>query len=262
VVEDDELVGVEGRGTVCLVTLRRPGKLNALSAALERALAEALASDEVVASRAVVLGAQGRAFSAGADVTELTDATPGSIAAYYRSTGDVYERVAALPQPTVSALHGWCVGGGLELALATDFRVADETATFALPEVAIGILPSSGGTQRLVRLLGTARAKELALLRERVDAAEALRLGLVTEVVPPGEALDRALVLARRLAELPPLAAALTKQAIDAMAEASREAGLLVERLAYMALAQTDEARGAVDAFVARQGSTGGGGSD
>lgn len=257
----EELVGVERRGAVCVVTLRRPAKLNALSTALERELGEALASEELASSRAVVLAGEGRAFSAGADVTELVDASPASIAAYYRSTGDVYERVAALPQPTVSALHGWCVGGGLELALATDFRVADETAAFALPEVAIGILPSSGGTQRLVRLLGTARAKELALLRERVDAAEALRLGLVTEVVPPGEAPDRALALAVRLAELPPLAVALTKQAIEAMAESSREAGLLVERLAYMALAQTDEARGAVDAFVSRQGSTGGGGS-
>jgi enoyl-CoA hydratase/carnithine racemase len=258
---EDELVGVERRGAVCIATLRRPSKLNALSTAVERALAEALASEELASSRAVVLAGEGRAFSAGADVTELADASPASIAAYYRSTGDVYERVAALPQPTVSALHGWCVGGGLELALATDFRVADETATFALPEVAIGILPSSGGTQRLVRLLGTARAKELALLREQIDAPEALRLGLVTEVVPPGEAPDRALALAGRLAELPPLAAALTKQAIDAMAESSREAGLLVERLAYMALSQTDEARGVVDAFVSRQGSRGGDGT-
>ncbi len=105
---------------------------------------------------------------------------------------------AALPQPTIAAIHGWCVGGGLELALAADFRVADESARFKLPEVAIGIIPSSGGTHRLVRLLGTARAKELVFLRERIDAAEAFRIGLVTEVVAEGSALDRALELASR----------------------------------------------------------------
>lgn len=255
------LLGAERRGRVCLLTLRRPAKLNALSTALERALGDALASDEVGSSGAVVVTGEGRAFSGGADVTELRDATPASIAAYYRDTGDVYERFAALPQPTIAAIHGWCVGGGLELALAADFRIADATAAFRLPEVALGIVPSSGGTHRLVRLLGAARAKELVLLRDRIDAQEAHRLGLVTEVVGEGAALERATELARGLTELPPLAVATAKQVIDALGESSREAGVLIERLAYAALAQTPEATGAVDAFVSRQGSSGGGGS-
>ena len=257
----EELVGVEQRDGVCLVTLQRPRKLNALSTAVERALGDALASEELRSSRTVVISGEGRAFSAGADVTEFRDATPASIAAYYRDTGDVYERFAALPQPTVAAVHGWCVGGGLELALAADFRVADETAVFSLPEVSIGIVPSSGGTHRLVRLLGTARAKELVLLRDRIDAREAFRLGLVTELVPAGAAVERAVELATGLAGLPPLAVELAKQAIDAMSESSRDAGVLIERLAYAALAQTSEAQGAVKAFVSRQGSSGGGGS-
>lgn len=248
----EDLVGVESRGDVCLLKLRRPAKLNAISAAMERELAKALTSNELRSSRAVVLAGEGRAFSAGADVAELRDATPASIVAYYSDTGDVYERFAALPQPTVVAIHGHCIGGGLELALAADFRVADATARFRLPEVALGILPSSGGTHRLVRLLGTARAKELALLRAEIDAREALRLGLVTEVVAKGEALERAFVLAVHLASLPPLAVTLTKQAIDAMAESSREAAILIERLAYAALAQTPEARSAVEAYLSR----------
>jgi enoyl-CoA hydratase/carnithine racemase len=256
-----QLIGVERRGDVCLLTLQRPTKLNALSTALERELGEALVSAELSTSRAVVITGEGRAFSAGADVTEFRDATPESILAYYCDTGDVYERFAALPQPTVAAIHGWCVGGGLELALAADFRIADVAAAFSLPEVQIGIIPSSGGTHRLVRLLGTARAKELVLLRDRVDAPEALRLGLVTEVVADGTALERALELATGLAGLPPLAVALAKQAIDAMAESSREAGVLIERVAYAALAQTPDAQGAVEAFVSGQGSSGGGGS-
>ncbi len=257
----DALVGVERRGDVCVLLLQRPAKLNALSTALEQALGDALGSAELRTSRAVVIAGEGRAFSGGADMSELRDASPESILAYYRDTGDVYERFAALPQPTVAAIHGWCVGGGLELALAADFRVADETAVFRLPEVAIGIVPSSGGTHRLVRLLGTARAKEIVLLRDRVDAQEAFRLGLVTEVVTAGAAVERALDLASRLAVLPPFAVSVAKQAIDAMAESSREAGLLIERVAYAALAQTPDARGAVEEFVSRQGSSGGGGS-
>lgn len=254
-------MGIERHDDVCLLSLRRPRKLNALSTALERALGDALASEELRSSRAVVIAGEGRAFSAGADVTELRDASPASIAEYYRDTGDVYERFAALPQPTVAAIHGWCVGGGLELALAADFRVADETAAFSLPEVSIGIVPSSGGTHRLVRLLGTARAKELVLLRDRIDAQEAFRLGLVTELVTVGSAPERAAELATGLAALPPLAVSLAKRAIDAMAESSRDAGVLIERLAYAALAQTPEAQGAVEAFVSGQASGGGGGS-
>jgi enoyl-CoA hydratase/carnithine racemase len=257
-----ELVGVERRGGVCVLMLRRPDKLNALSTAVEEALGHALVSEALRTSRAVVIAGEGRAFSAGADVTEFRDVTPASILAYYRDTGDVYERFAALPQPTVAAIHGWCVGGGLELALAADFRVADESAVFRLPEVAIGIIPSSGGTHRLVRLLGAARAKELVFLRERVDAAEAFRLGLVTEVVSDGAALERALELAVGLAELPSLSLSLAKQAIDAMAESSREAGVLIERVAYAALAQTPDAQDAVEAFVSGQGKGASGGGD
>ena len=255
------LVGVERRGDVCVLTLRRPDKLNALSYAVEEALVAALSSGELRTSRAVVIAGEGRAFSAGADVTEFREATPESILAYYRATGAVYEQFASLPQPTIAAIHGWCVGGGLELSLAADFRIADESARFKLPEVAIGIIPSSGGTHRLVRLLGTARAKELVFLREHVDAAEAFRIGLVTEIVSDGSALDRAVELAAGLAELPALALSLAKEAIDAMAESSREAGLLIERVAYAALAQTPDAQGAVDAFVSRQTSSGGGSS-
>jgi enoyl-CoA hydratase/carnithine racemase len=194
-----------------------------------------------------VLTGAGRAFSAGADVDELRDRTPEDVIAYYRDTGDVYERVAALPQPTVSAIGGYCLGGGLELALATDFRVADESAVFGFPEVSLGIIPSSGGTHRLVRLVGPGRAKELFLLGGRIDAAAALAAGLVNEVVGAGGALERALELGRQLAALPPLAASLTKRAIDVMPEASRDAGILIERLAYGLLAQTDEAKARAD---------------
>jgi enoyl-CoA hydratase/carnithine racemase len=238
------LVEARSEGRVCVLTLRREAKLNALSTDLEAALGEALASQGVRDAACVVLTGAGSAFSAGADLTELRDRTPEEVFAYYAASGGVYEGLAALRQPTFSAIAGYCLGGGLELALATDFRIADETAVFGFPEVGLGILPSSGGTARVTRFLGPARAKELMLLRPRIDAREALAYGLVSEVVPVGEAVARALEHAQRLAELPRLAASVTKQAIDAASESPHAAGIMLERLAYAMLAQTEDARG------------------
>jgi enoyl-CoA hydratase/carnithine racemase len=247
------LLDVRRDGPVCVLTFQREEKLNAISSEVERAMLDALAGPDARQSRCVVFAGGERAFSAGADLKEERDESPGGIDAYYRDTGDVYEQIASLPQPTFSAISGWCLGAGFELALATDFRIADETAVFGLPEVELGIVPSSGGTYRLVRALGPARAKELMLLKPRTDAAEAFRLGVATEVVPAGQALPRALELAAQVAALPPLAASAAKQAADAIAESGRGAGVLIERLAYAALAQTEEARAAGEAFGARE---------
>jgi enoyl-CoA hydratase/carnithine racemase len=249
----DALVDVRREGAAAVIALRRERKLNALSSALEGALDAALDHPDVRASACVVITGGPRAFSAGADVSELRDLDPAAILAYYRATGGMYERVARMPQPTISAIAGHCLGGGFELALATDFRVAETTATFGLPEVGIGILPSSGGTHRLTRLIGTARTKELVLLGERFGAQDAHRLGLVTEVVAEGESLPRALTLAQRIAALPPLAVSVAKQVIDALPGASDEAGLALERLAYGMLAQTPEHRDATEAFTEKR---------
>lgn len=236
--ETEAAVRVDRDGGLAVVTLDRPGKLNALSTTLEQALLDALATREVADADAIVFTGEGRAFCAGADVAEVASLDAEAIAAYYRGSGRVYEAVAALGTPTVSAIHGYCLGGGLELALATDIRVADDTAVFGLPEVELGIVPSSGGLTRLVRMLGTARARELILLGSKVDAKTAHRLGLLTEVVAAGQARERALAVAHTLAGKPALAVAVAKQAIDAVAESSNAAGLLIEQLAYGMLNQ------------------------
>ncbi len=245
----EELVGIEERGDgIVLLRLQRERKLNALSAAVEAELAGAFTSGVVREAAVVVVTGGDRAFSAGADISEFRDRTPEAVLAYYRQTGGVYEAFAALPQPTIAAISGYCLGGGLELALAADFRLATAGATFGLPEVGLGILPSSGGTARLVRIVGPARAKELILRGQRFDAPRAAALGVVTEVVE-GDVVEAAMALAAELAALPRTALQVTKQAIDAAAESSHAAAILVERLAYGLLAQTAEARSAAEDF-------------
>jgi enoyl-CoA hydratase/carnithine racemase len=239
-------------GDVCVVTLDRPEKLNALSTDVEGRLLATLDSAEVSSSRAVVIEGAGRAFSAGADVNEMRDQTTDAVLEYYRTTGRVFERLASMPQPTLAAIHGYCLGGGFELALACDLRIAARSAVFGLPEIELGILPSSGGTTRLVRALGAARATELVLWRRRLTAEEAFRLGVVSEIVDD-DVTSRALAVGRDLASLPPLAVDVTKQAIAAAAESGREAALLIERLAYAAFSQTDAHRDATAAFASRR---------
>jgi enoyl-CoA hydratase/carnithine racemase len=243
------VVEVARDGEIAVIRLNRPEKLNAISTEIERALHKALVSGDVRSSGAVILAGEGRAFSAGADISEFEGRSPEDVLRYYNDTGGVYEEIAALPQPTIAAIHGYCLGGALELALALDFRIAAEDAVFGFPEVSLGILASSGGLHRVTRLLGPARAKELFLLSERFGADDARRAGVVTEVVEEGKALDRALEIAARLAALPRDAVAVTKQAIDATSGSPREAALLIERLAYAALAQTQAAQDAAAGF-------------
>ena len=242
------LVQVRAEGRVVVITLNRPDKLNALSAAVESQLMEVVTSETVQESGAVVFAGNGRAFCAGADVTEFRGLDPRSIMDYYQGIGRLYEVIADLPVLTVAAIHGYCMGGGFEMSLACDIRIAERDAVFGLPEVGLGIVPSSGGLTRLLRAAGPARAKEVMLWRERFSAEQAAAFGLVTEVVESG-ALVRAVEGAQRVASLPPLAVRTVKAAADVGSDASRSANLLIEQLAYAALAQTSDANEAALAF-------------
>ena len=153
----DESAGtieISRTGEIALIRINRERKLNALSSHIEAELMRAFLTDEVTSSRVVVITGVTRAFSAGADLSELPNPTPQQVMDYYARTGDMHERFASLPQPTIAAISGWCLGGGFELVLGADLRVAHVDATFGLPEVEIGIIPSSGGTLRLVRAVG------------------------------------------------------------------------------------------------------------
>jgi enoyl-CoA hydratase/carnithine racemase len=230
-------VSVHHHGPVAVVQLDRPAKLNALSIVVERELLDIVTSQAVRDAKAIVFAGSERAFSAGADVSELPQPTAQRIAEYYRGSGALYDTVAHLPQPTLAAIRGYCLGAGFELALACDIRLADASAVFALPEVSLGILASTGGVTRLVRAVGPAVARDILLVGERFTAADAHRLHLVREVVD-GDVLAATVALGDRLAALPPLALAWTKAAIDVAAESSMATSLLVEQLAYAALNQ------------------------
>ncbi|CDO27793.1 enoyl-CoA hydratase/isomerase family protein [Mycolicibacterium porcinum] len=239
--ENTGTVEVRRDDAVAVVALRRERKRNALSTHMESELLQALRSPEVASSRAVVVTGGDSVFSAGADVTELREMTPHAIAEYYRGSGSVYEVFASLPQPTVAAITGYCIGGGLELALAADIRVADPAAVFGFPEIGIGILPSSGGVTRMVRVAGAGRTRDLILRGRRFDASQAEQWGVVSEIAAPGEHIKHAIAIAREIAEYSPLAVRITKQVIDVSLDAPREAALLLEQLAYAVLNNAPE---------------------
>jgi enoyl-CoA hydratase len=238
---------------VALVTLDRREALNALSYALLGELDAKLAAlDADPDCRAIVItGAGERAFAAGADVKELSAETPESLRA--ADPFAAVDRVAALATPTIAAVRGFALGGGCELAMACDMLVAGEDAKFGQPEILIGVIPGAGGTQRLPRAIGRARAMELVLTGRRIDAAEADRLGLVTRVVPAAETVPAALELAARIASMPPLAVQAAKAAVNATQDRPLAEGLRDERDRFEALFTTDDQREGMAAFLEKR---------
>ena len=237
---------VESAGGVATVTLDVPDKFNRVTLGARAQLDEVfreLGADESV--RFVVVTGAGGAFTAGGDIAGFLEASPDELSRLHWNVA-APERC---PKPVIAKLQGYAFGVGLELALACDFRIAADDVELALPEVKLGMIPGSGGTQRLVRLIGLARAKDAIMRGRRIGAEEALALGLVTRVVPAGE-LDAAVdELVAELAELSPLALALAKRVLDLAEESPLHVGLHVEGLAYGLLRSTDDFREGVEAF-------------
>jgi enoyl-CoA hydratase len=253
-VVDDALVLRERRGAVEILTLNRPDKRNALNTALRTALIAAL--DELagdVGVRVIVLtGAGDRAFVAGADVTEFTGRDVAAQAATMQARR-VYDVVAASERPLVAAINGACLGGGLELALACDIRIASTTARFGQPEVNLGLIPGGGATQRLPRVVGLGAALRLILTGEPVDAAEALRMGLVEEVTEPEDCLERAIAVAERIARNSPVAVAAARRATRAALGLPLAAGLDLERAAFLAAFAAEDRAEGIAAFLEKR---------
>ena len=242
------LVALERREDgVAVVTLQNP-KVNALSSAVLRALKDV--ADELIAEPpgAVVVTGGDRVFAAGADISEF--AGPDEA----RETGglflDALNAVAAIPRATIAAVAGFALGGGCELALACDFRVASTKSRFGQPEILLGIIPGGGGTQRLARLVGPAKAKDLILTGRQVGSAEALAMGLADRVVEPDALMDEALSWAAELARGAVVAQGLAKAAIDEGLEGSLDDGLRLEQDRFVEVFRTDDARIGVASFL------------
>ena len=247
---------VEGHEGVALVTIDRPEALNALSFALLAELADALETlDRDGRTRvAVVTGAGDRAFAAGADIVELADQTPERL----RAEGQFgsWDRIGAIGIPLIAAVRGFALGGGCELAMTCDLIVAGDDARFGQPEIRIGVMPGAGGTQRLTRAIGLARAMELVLTGRMIDASEAFAAGLVTSVVPAVDVVMAALTLADTIASMPPLAVRAAKRSVLAAAELPLSAGLRAERDAFFDLFATDDQREGMRAFQEKRSPT------
>jgi enoyl-CoA hydratase/carnithine racemase len=246
---------VEREGSTAWLTLNRPHAANALSRELVaslRAELAALASQPDLAA-VVIAGAGGKAFCAGADLKERLGMTLDETRAFLDELGALLGAIADFPRPVIAAIAGVALGGGLEIALACDMRLADETASLGLSEVRLGIIPGAGGTQRLARLCGIATAKELVLGGRRVDATTALRLRLVSQVVPPTELRAAVASLCADLSAAGPLALAQAKHAIDAGFGKPLDEGLAIERRCYEVVLASDDRNEGLRAFAEKR---------
>jgi enoyl-CoA hydratase len=238
---------------VALVTIERPDVRNALSFDLLDELAAVLeALDADPACRAIVLtGSGSRAFAAGADIRELARQTPVTLLVEDRFA--VWDRIGAIRTPLIAAVRGFALGGGCELALSCDIIVAAEDASFGQPEINLGVMPGAGGTQRLTRAIGKARAMDLILTGRTIGAVEAERMGLVSRVVAPEDTLDTAIELASRIAGQAPVAVLAAKEAIKQAEELPLSAGLQHERRAFYLLFASDDQGEGMAAFVEKR---------
>jgi enoyl-CoA hydratase/carnithine racemase len=243
----DAFVSIERRPDgVALVRLDRP-KANALSGTVLGQIYDAARELQADPPGAVVLWGGRRIFAAGADIVELEGAEARSVGANFTSA---LGALASLPRVTIAAINGYALGGGLELALACDLRVGATDCRLGLPEVLLGVIPGGGGTQRLPRLIGSSRAKELIVTGRQVPSAEALAIGLLNRVVEPDEVLASALAWAGELARGALAAHALAKAAVDRGLEGTLEAGLALEQAAFAEVAHTEDAARGIASFV------------
>lgn len=244
------LVSNIGNGIV-LMTLNRPEAANALSIKMLEELRDAAATCKFDRSVrcVVVTGAGKKAFCAGADLKERAEMDMNRVRRTVSLIREIINDLEALPQPVIAAVNGTAFGGGTELALACDIRIASETATFALTETSLGIIPGAGGTQRLPRLIGKGRAKELIFTARRIDAKEARDMGVVEYVTPPESLLDKALEIAGQIVRNAPIAVAQAKFAIDKGFDADLSTGLAIEQNAYEVTIPTKDRSEGLQAF-------------
>ncbi|HMN09999.1 MAG TPA: enoyl-CoA hydratase-related protein [Gemmatimonadaceae bacterium] len=252
--DDAALVVTSRDGAIATLVINRPDKHNALSAGVRRALLDAVSACSADPDVRVIIitGAGEKSFVAGADIAEFATRTPVDQYRVMRAPSPL-EAIERSPKPVIAAINGYCLGGGLELAMACDFRLASDRARFGQPEINLGIIPGGGGTQRLPRLIGLGHAMRMILSGEPIDAAEALRVGLVQEVVPSEDLMSRTRDIAGKIAAKSPVALAAAKEATRAALQTPLAEGLRVESGLYLlAFSSADKDEG-VRAFLEKR---------
>ena len=244
-----ETILIETKGAVTLVTLNRPQALNALNSQVLADLIAAFATyDADPSQRCLVVTGSEKAFAAGADIKEMQPM--GFAQAYGQNFFAGWEKVSATRKPWIAAVAGFALGGGCELAMMADFIIAADTAKFGQPEIKLGVAPGMGGSQRLTRAVGKAKAMEMCLTGRMMDAAEAERASLVSRVVPAADLLDEALKTAQTIAAMAPLAAIATKEMVNATFEMGLAQGINFERRLFHGLFGTEDQKEGMSAFV------------
>jgi enoyl-CoA hydratase/carnithine racemase len=237
---------------VALLRINRPEARNALDDATRSALAqhcEKFAADDAV--RCVVLAGSDKVFAAGADIKAMADA--GAAEMMLRAGEVFWTAMRSFPKPLIAAVNGWALGGGCELAMVADIIVAGESAKFGQPEIKVGVIPGAGGTQRLTRAVGKFKAMKMLLTGDPVTAREAEAMGLVSEVVPDAETLERALTLARTIAALPPIATRKIKELVLTGGDLPLGAALSLERQAFQLMFDTEDQKEGMRAFIEKR---------
>jgi enoyl-CoA hydratase/carnithine racemase len=247
----DELVLLDLQDGIATLTLNRPDVMNSFNVAMVRALGDRMAALRFDPGVRVVIvtGSGDKAFSAGADLKERAGMSPEQVKAFIFSIRRLMDDVEQFPRPVIAAVNGVALGGGTELALAADIRLASETATMGLTEARLAIIPGAGGTQRLPRLVGKGIAKEMIFTGRRIDAQEALRIGLVNHVHPPGALLAAARTLAQEIGQSGPIAVEQAKYAINRGLETDLYTGLAIESNAYWLCIPTEDRLEGLAAF-------------
>ena len=247
-----ENIIVDIRGRVGRVTLNRPKALNALNSPLIAELNSALAAFEDDEGIGCILISGGeKAFAAGADVKEMAGKT--YVAAYLGKYLNGWGGLAEARKPVIAAVAGFCLGGGCELALMCDFIIAAETAKFGLPEITLGIMPGAGGTQRLARFIGKAKAMDMILTGRMMEAAEAERCGLVARLVPAEKLLDEAMAAAERIASFSQPIAMMAKETVSRAFETTLAEGIRFERRLFLSMFATEDQKEGMAAFVEKR---------
>jgi len=252
-----EFLRIERQDAIAILTLNRPESLNAWNAKMRGEMREAVdalvADDEL---RVLIVTGTGRGFSAGEDVRGMEDLAAVSTRAFrrvVRSFHGIFDALEAIEVPVIAAINGVAAGGGLELALSCDFRIASDAARMGFPENKVGLIPGSGGCSRLVKLVGPARAKRLVMTGRMISAQEALELGLVEDVVPAAELMAKALEFARELAAKAPQATGLAKLVINNCLDVDLGTGRNFERLGQSVLKRTEDHKEGARAFIEKR---------